>query len=290
MDYARPETLVEAFELLAQTSARPLAGGTDLAGQIDRGLSAPALVVDLQALPLRDLVEVADGVAIGAMVTLRELAADPLMEPFAAITAAASQAASPLLRARGTVVGNILQWTRCTYFRGVEWTCWLGGGETCYAQIGVHHKHNLQPGDCISAHPSDLAPALAASGARARVESASGAREVDLLSLYRRPTPDNRSLHTLEAGELVTQILLPAPPDASTYQRVGEREAFSFPLVSVAGARRESSLRLVASGVANIPLELDPDDPVRELPGNPQSAWKRTLVTTLAARAIAQLR
>jgi CO/xanthine dehydrogenase FAD-binding subunit len=289
MDYARPETLDDAFELLAQKSARPLAGGTDLAGQIDRGLSSPALVVDLQALPLSDLLENAGGVKIGAMVTLRELAADPLMEPYTTVTAAASQAASPLLRARGTVAGNLCQWTRCWYFRGVEWNCWLGGGDTCYAQIGAHHKHNLQPGDCISAHPSDLAPALAACGARVRVESASGSREIDLLSLYRSPTEDNRSLHTLEAGELVTQVLLPAPPDSSTYQRAGEREAFSFPLVSVAGARRGSSLRLVASGVANIPLELDPDDPLRELPGNPQSAWKRTILKTLAERAVAQL-
>ena len=120
----------------------------------------------------------------------------------------------------------------------MEWHCWLGGGDTCYAQIGDHRKHNLEPGDCISAHPSDLAPALAACGATVVLRSRDGAREVPLLELYRRPTDDDRSLLTLAPGELVTAVRLPAPPDASAYERAGERQAFSFPLVSVAAARR----------------------------------------------------
>ena len=185
--------------------------------------------------------------------------------------------------------GNLCQHTRCWYYRGEEWHCWLGGGDTCYAQIGDHRKHNLEEGDCISAHPSDLAPALAASGATVVIRSSSAEREVPLLDLYRRPTEENRSLVTLEVGEIVVAVRLPEPPDASVYLRTGERQAFSFPLVSVAAARRGDQLTLVAAGVANIPRALDPADPLAGLPGHPQSAWKRTVLSTLVDRAVAAL-
>jgi xanthine dehydrogenase YagS FAD-binding subunit len=288
--YARPESVDEALSFLEAPESRPLGGGTDLAGQIDSGLSAPSVLVDLQALPLREIRADGEGVAIGATATLAAVAAAELLAPYAVVTAAAAAAASPLLRNVGTVAGNLCQWTRCWYFRGPEWNCWLGGGDTCYAQIGDHRKHNLQSGDCISAHPSDLAPALAACGARVVVRSRGGTRELDVLDLYRRPTPDNRSLLTLAPGELVTEVRLPAPPEASTYERLGERSSFSFPLVAVAATRRGGAVRLVAGGVANIPLELPVDDPLRDLPGNPQSAWKRRVVSTLAERALAGLR
>src|SRR3954447_7253490 len=159
------------------------------------------------------------------------------LEPGAVVREAASLAASPILRNQGTVGGNLCQHTRCWYYRGLEWNCWLGGGDTCYAQIGEHRKHNLQPGDCISAHPSDLAPALLACRATVHLQSAHGERELHLADLYRRPTEQNRSLIDLDVGEIVTAVELETPPDASVYLRLGERRAFSFPLVSIAVAR-----------------------------------------------------
>jgi xanthine dehydrogenase YagS FAD-binding subunit len=287
--YARPGSVSEALDLLTREGAVAMSGGTDLAGQVDRGISAPSLFVDLQAAGLGEIRPSDGGVALGAMVTLAELADSPLLAPYAAVVSAGRVAASPLLRNVGTVGGNLCQHTRCWYYRGHEWHCWLGGGDTCYAQIGDHRKHNLQPGDCISAHPSDLAPALAAIGATVRVRSATGERELPLLELYRRPSEDNRSLLTLAAGELVTGVRLPAPPRASVYLRAGERRAFSFPLIGVAAASNGSGVRLVACGVANIPHELDPADPLADLPGNPQSAWKRKLLQALADRALAQI-
>ena len=287
MSYARPETLDEALDLLADDGAAALAGGTDLAGQIDRGIREPALLVDLQAVGLEGIAAHEAGVEIGATTTLATLAESPLVAPYSAVAAAAGAAASALLRNTGTVGGNLCQHTRCWYYRGVEWHCWLGGGDTCYAQIGDHRKHNLEPGDCISAHPSDLAPALAASGATVVVRSRGEERAMPLLELYRRPTADNRSLLTLAPGELVTAVRLPAPPDASAYLRAGERQAFSFPLVSVAAARSGERVRLVAAGVANLPREIDPADPLAGLPGNPQSAWKRDVLAALVERALA---
>jgi len=290
LGYERPGTLGEAFELLGRPGALPMAGGTDLAGQIDRGIVEPSLVVDLQGLGL-DAIEPAPGggVAIGAAVTLAALGASELIAPYGALASAAGLAASPPLRNVGTVGGNICQRTRCWYFRGEEWHCWLGGGDTCYAQIGDHRKHNLRPGDCISAHPSDLAPALAACGARVTIAAADGTRELELLDLYRTPTEEDRSLLVLAPGEIVSGVLLPAPPQASAYERLGERQAFSFALAAVAAARRDGELRVIAGGVANIPVALDPADPLATLPGNPQTMWKRTVLATLVERAVAAL-
>jgi CO/xanthine dehydrogenase FAD-binding subunit len=287
--YARPASLDDALALLSEEGGAPLGGGTDLAGQVDRGIRAPAVLVDLRDAGLGTIEEVDGALRIGATVTLAELASSPLVAPYAAVAHAASLAASPLLRNVGTVGGNLCQHTRCWYYRGEEWHCWLGGGETCYAQIGDHRRHNLEPGDCISAHPSDLAPALAATGGVVELRSASGARELPLLDLYRTPTADNRSLLTLEPGELVVAVRLPAPPDASAYERLGERAAFSFPLVAVAAARSGETTRLVAAGVANVPRELDPGDPLAGLPGNPQTGWKRRALETRVERATAAL-
>lgn len=284
--YARPGTLDEALDLLAQPGSVVLAGGTDVAGQIDRGIRKPELLVDLQALGLDRIEPAGEGISIGATVTLDDLARSPLIQPYAAVASAAAIAASPLLRNIGTVGGNLCQHTRCWYYRGVEWTCWLGGGDTCFAQIGQHAKHGLEPGDCISAHPSDLAPALIVCGATVDAQGRDGARELPLAELYRRPDEANRSLLTLPPGEIVIAVRLPAPPDASIYLRTGERQAFSFPLVSVAAARHGRDIRLAAAGVANIPRQLDPADPLAGLPGNSQSTWKRTVVATLTERAI----
>ncbi len=287
--YARPGSLDEALDLLDADGAAPFGGGTDLAGQVDRAIRSPALLVDLRDAGLASLEPDGEGARIGATLTLAELAASPLVEPYAAVARAASLAASPLLRNLGTVGGNLCQHTRCWYYRGAEWHCWLGGGDTCYAQLGDHRKHGLQPGACISAHPSDLAPALAACGASVELRSSAGSREAPLLELYRRPTAADRSLLTLSPGELVVAVRLPAPPDGSSYERLAERAAFSFPLVSVAAARRDGATRVVAAGVANIPCELDPADPLADLPGNPQSAWKRRALETLVERALAAL-
>jgi xanthine dehydrogenase YagS FAD-binding subunit len=287
--YARPASVDEALSLLAEDGAVAMGGATDLAGQLDRNIRAPALLVDLQETGLHEIRRDGDGLVIGATTTLAELAESTLVSPYSAVIAAASVAASALLRNVGTVGGNLCQHTRCWYYRGEEWHCWLGGGDTCYAQIGDHRKHNLQPGDCISAHPSDLAPALAASGATVVVRSRHGQRELPLLELYRRPTAENRSLLTLAPNELVTEIRLPAPPTLSVYRRAGERQAFSFPLVGVAAARNDAVVRVVAVGVANIPVELDAVDPLVHLPGNPQSGWKRKILATLIERALTEL-
>jgi xanthine dehydrogenase YagS FAD-binding subunit len=285
--YGRPGTIDEALALLDAPAAHALAGGTDLVPLQARGKAAGSLV-DVRHL-LGDAIEsTGERLVIGAATRVADVAADArIAERYAALAQAAGAAASPQLRNQGTVAGNLAQHVRCWYFRHPDLTCWLAGGDTCYAQIGDHRKHGLEAGDCISVAPSDLSAPLAALGARATLRGPRGEREIELLDLYGRPDDAHRTALRLDPGELIVSLRLPGPPDASHYERAGERAAWSFALVGVAAARRGSERRLVAIGVTNEPRELDPDDPLRGLGGLEQTGWKRRLLAALCTRALA---
>ncbi len=286
-EYVRPGALADAVERLAADDAMALAGGTDVVPLVRRGKRRPATLVDIRPLLPRGIEPAGDGIRIGAGTTLGEIAADRVVaERYAALHEAAGAAASPQLRNVGTLGGNLAQAVRCWYFRHPDLTCWLNGGDTCYAQIGDHRKHGLEAGDCISVASSDLAAPLAALGARVTLRGPDGERELDLLDLYARPDDRHRSAVRLLPGELIVSARLPAPPDASRYERAGERAAWSFALVGVAAVRRGDGRRLVAIGVTNEPRELDPADPLRGLDGLEQTGWKRRLLGALAERAL----
>src|SRR6476646_10515543 len=124
---------------------------------------------------------------------------------------AANKAASPQLRSMGTIGGNLLQATRCWYWR-LGFDCWLHGGERCFAKDGANREHAIFGNErCASAHPSDVAAALLALGATVRTTR----RELPLAELYRLPTQDDRSTTTLAEGELILELEVPVP-DAST--------------------------------------------------------------------------
>ena len=287
--YVRPGSIDEALALLDAPDARPLSGGTDLIPLQSRG-KAVGTLVDVRAL-LGDTLEAqGDGLAIGAATRVADVASDPrVFERYAALAQAAGQAASPQLRNQGTVGGNLAQHVRCWYFRHPDLTCWLAGGDTCYAQIGDHRKHGLEAGDCISVAPSDLAGALLALDATVRIQGAGGERSIPIAELYGRPSEGHRSSVQLARGELITSVELPAPPDASAYERAGERAAWSFALTGIAAARFGQSLRLAAIGLTNEPRLLDPADPLAGLPGLEQTGWKRELAGVLCERALARV-
>jgi xanthine dehydrogenase YagS FAD-binding subunit len=286
--YVRPERVEDAAAALAQPAARAMGGGTDLLTQQHRGILPAASVVDLRGLGLDAIAPEGDGIRIGATVTLADLGRDDTVrESFAALHQAASAAASPQLREMGTVGGNLCQQVRCWYFRHPDLTCWLRGGDTCYAQVGDHRKHGLEPGDCISVAPSDLAAALLALDAT--VETSSRPQAIPLSELYRKASDENRSTLALAPGEFVTAVVVPRAPDASAYERAGERQAWSFALTGVAAARFGDQLRLAAIGVSNLPRLLDPADLLAGLPGLEQTAWKRRLLNGLAGEALSRV-
>jgi CO/xanthine dehydrogenase FAD-binding subunit len=287
-DFARPAGLDQAIELLAAGDALALAGGSDVVPLVRRGKRRPSILVDIRPLLPTGIEPDGDGLRIGAGTTLVAIERDPrIFGGYAALQQAAAAAAAPQLRNVGTVGGNLAQAVRCWYYRHPDLTCWLNGGDTCYAQIGDHRKHGLEAGDCISVAPSDLSGPLAVLGARVTLRGPAGERELALLDMYARPDDAHRTALRLEPGELIVSLRLPAPPDASHYERAGERAAWSFALVAVAAARRGSEQRLVAIGVTNEPRELDPADPLRGLDGLEQTGWKRRLLGALSARALA---
>src|SRR5207248_1450531 len=150
------------------------------------------------------------GTKIGAGTTLGELETDPQIPQ--ALREACSLSASPQLRAMGTIGGNLLQATRCWYWR-LKFPCYLHGGESCHAREGVHREHAIFGNErCASAHPSDPAAALLALGASVRTDR----REVPLASLYRLPTDDDRDVTALEPGELFLELEVPQPEPSET--------------------------------------------------------------------------
>ncbi len=261
-----------------------MGGGTDLIPQLQRGIRPADEVVDVRAAVSAGIEAEGQGLVIGGATRIADVARDAdVGARFAVLAQAAAAVASPQLREMGTVAGNLCQAVRCWYFRHPDLQCWLRGGDTCYAQIGDHRKHGLEPGDCISVAPSDLAAALLALDAVVTTNLREG---FPLADLYRRASAEDRSTVALRQGELITAVTVPKAPAASAYVRAGERAAWSFALCAVAAARFGDRTRLAAIGVSNLPRLLDPSDPLAGLPGLEMTGWKRRLLQGLADDAL----
>jgi len=271
----RPESLEAATAALGNGSVA-LGGGTDLVPLLrDRIVEAETLV-ELRGVVPRGV----DGTTIGAGTTLGELEADPEIPQ--ALREACSLAASPQLRSMGTIGGNLLQATRCWYWR-LKYPCFLHGGSTCHARQGAHREHAIFGNErCASAHPSDPAAALLALGATLRTTH----RELPLEELYRLPSEDDRSVTTLEPGELIVELDVPQP-EASTYLKAMDRTRFTFALVGVAAVRSGGETRLALAGAAPIPWLLESPDDFDSATPLPGTAYKVELARPLIRRALA---
>jgi xanthine dehydrogenase YagS FAD-binding subunit len=196
----------------------------------------------------------------------------------AALREACRLAASPQLRNVGSLAGNLLQETRCWYWR-LNWPCRLHGGDECFAHEGEHREHAIFANDfCASAHPSDVAAALLALDATLRTDR----RELTLAELYRVPTEDDRRTTTLEPGELLLEVVLPEV-ESSVYLKAMERKRWAFPLVGVAAARTGGATRVALAGVAPIPWLLE--GPLDDATPLPRNAYKLDLAKALVQRA-----
>jgi xanthine dehydrogenase YagS FAD-binding subunit len=272
----RPSSREEAVAALA--AGRALAGGTELVPLLRDGIVEADTLVDVSGVVPRGI----SGRTIGAGTTLAELEASD--EVPAALREACRLAASPQLRNMGTIGGNLLQATRCWYWR-LQFPCWLHGGDRCHAKEGQHREHAFFGNErCASAHPSDPAAALLAVGARVRTDR----RELDVAELYRLPTDDDRSTTTLAPDELIVELELPEV-EASTYLKAMDRRRWAFALVGVAAARTSGEQRIALAGVAPVPwLLAGPEDLDRATP-LPGTEFKVEIARTLVARALASL-
>ncbi len=279
MKLLRPDSVEAAAAELGNGSVA-LAGGTDLVPLLrDRIVEAETLV-ELRGVVPRGVHD--GGTRIGAGTTLAELEVDPEIPQ--ALREACSLAASPQLRSMGTIGGNLLQATRCWYWR-LKFPCFLHGGDSCHARQGTHREHAIFGNEhCASAHPSDPAAALLALGTTLRTDR----RELPLEDLYRLPTDDDRNVTALEPGELILELDVPQP-EASTYLKAMDRTKFSFALVGVGAARFSDGVRLALAGVAPIPWRLDSPADLEQATPLPGTAFKVELARPLIRRAIEAL-
>jgi xanthine dehydrogenase YagS FAD-binding subunit len=264
--------------------ARPLSGGTELVPLLRDRLVEAERIADVRGIVPRGIhigtsTPAHRYVCVGAGTTLADLEADTQIPE--ALREACRLAASPQLRNMGSIGGNLLQATRCWYWR-LKFPCRLHGGDRCHAREGEHREHAIFANDfCASAHPSDPAAALLALGATIRTYR----RELPLAELYRLPDEANRDATTLEPGELILELDVPQP-DASAYLKAMDRQRWSFPIVGVAAARFGDDIRIALAGAAPIPWLLSSLDDATPLPLN---AFKLPLAKALVERARAQV-
>jgi xanthine dehydrogenase YagS FAD-binding subunit len=274
LELLRPDSVEAATSALGDGSL-PLAGGTELVPLLRDGIVEARTLVHVDRVVPKGIRE--DW--IGAGTTLGELEADPQIPDV--LREACSLAASPQLRAMGTVAGNLLQATRCWYWR-LKFPCRLHGGSRCFAREGLHGEHAIFANDfCASAHPSDVAAALLALRATLRTNR----RELPLAELYRLPTADDVSTTTLGADELILELEY-EQPIASTYLKAMDRRRYAFAIVGVAAARYESGTTLVLAGVAPVPWALEGEGELQLATPLAGNAYKLDIAKTLVRRAL----
>lgn len=266
--YVVPKNLAEAKEAAALPDTILKAAGLDIVDRMKERLQTPANIVNL--LPLKDELKgisvAADGsIQIGALTTLTELEEHEALRGarFAGLVGSAATTGTPQIRHRATVAGNILQFTRCWYVRSEAFRCLHGGrGPTCLAMTGQNRYHAVMGwSDCVRVHPSNLAPPLLALGAEYATVLGKETRRRKFTDLFPAEPRAENPEHTLEAGEIVTAIHIPAQPDNARCSYAESREKQSFDWATTACAVRVvmdgktiKEADLVLGAVAPVPM------------------------------------
>jgi len=312
-----PRSLDEASELAGRYDGdcALLAGGTDLLDQLKLQKRTPRYVINLKTIPgLRTLEVEGDRISIGALTTVSELERNAdLARLCPGLAAAASRVATPQIRNVGTLGGNLLQDSRCPYYRG-PWYCYRAGGIQCDAHHGMNQEHAIFGGSrCYTVSPSDTAPALIALDATVRIHGAVP-REIPVQDLFVPPGENITVMHRVAPGEVLSQVMVPVRPGTrSTFIKYAMRNAWDFAIASVAAALRLEAgvvrdARIVLGGVAPVPWRSVPAE--RTVEGDrltPQTIeaaaqaaiaearplahneYKVALVKTLVRRALTEL-
>jgi 4-hydroxybenzoyl-CoA reductase subunit beta len=243
-EFRTPRTLQEAARILdgEGTNAMLLAGGTDLLPNMKRRQQVPRTLISLREMEgLRGMEFSASGSRLGSYLTLAEIASDPrFRNGLSALAQAASVVATPQIRNMATLGGNIFLDTRCNYYdQSYEWRksigfCLKKDGKTCWVAPGSSK--------CMAVSSTDTAPALMALGARVRLVSVAGEREVPIAELYNN---DGLNYIRRRPNELLAEVLFDSRHGwKSTYWKLRRRGSFDFPVLSVAAA-----IRLGADGI-----------------------------------------
>jgi xanthine dehydrogenase YagS FAD-binding subunit len=255
--YLRSRTERDAIEAATQRiDSRFLAGGTTLIDLMKLEVERPTEVIDINALPLAGIEPLVGGVRIGAMARNSDVAHHELIRrQYPVLSEALLSGASPQLRNMATVGGNIMQRTRCYYFRDLSFDCNKRlPGSGCPALEGFNRIHAILGGSdkCIATNPSDMNVALLALDSVIRVQGPRGERTIPFEQFHLEPgdTPERET--ALESGELITAVDVPGAPWASNslYLKLRDRASYEFALASVALGVEMSDGRIKTSRVA----------------------------------------
>lgn len=263
--YLRATSAEEARQAAARMGNMILAGGTTLLDLAKCGIAEPETVVDITHLAGLDAIKVdANGASIGALAKMSRVADDPgIKTQFPAVSESLWQAASAQIRNMATIGGNLMQRTRCPYFRDPATFSACNKrnpGSGCAAIGGVTRNHavlGVNDG-CIATNPGDLAVALVAFDAVVHL----GERQVTVDDFFLLPGPTPQKEHAIAAGEIITAVTIPASPAArrSTYLKVRDRQSYEFAAASAAvgleleaDGRTIRDLRVALGGVATKP-------------------------------------
>ena len=262
--YVRPADARSAIASAGASGASFLAGGTTLIDLMRLEVMSPTAVVDLGRLPLTAIERHGDGIRIGAMAKNSDVATHAaVVERYPLLAQALLAGASPQVRNMATVGGNLLQRTRCPYFRDLAVPCnKRAAGTGCAALEGYTRSHAIlgTSGSCIATHPSDMCVALAALDAVVHTRNGGRERAIPIGDFHTLPGEQPEVENVLEQGELVTHVELPASPFAAHahYVKVRDRAAFAFALAAAAvgldvADGRIRAARIALGGVATKP-------------------------------------
>jgi xanthine dehydrogenase YagS FAD-binding subunit len=265
--YARAADAAEAFARGQAPGAVFIAGGTDLLQLVQERVTRPAEVIDLARVLDHEVACTGVGVRIGAGARLADVAAHPLVSGhFPVVAEALLATASPQVRNLATAGGNLLQRTRCLYFRDVATACnKREPGSGCSAQEGQNRMNAIFGGSphCIAVQPSDFAVALVACDAEVELAGPHGDRRVAVADFHRLPGETPHIETVMHPGEVITAVHLPAEASdrRSRYLKVRDRASFEWAICAVAlsialDGEAVRELRVVAGGVATKPWRL----------------------------------
>lgn len=240
-DYARVSTVPDAIKSGSRESAKFVAGGTNLVDLMKTTVERPAHLVDINPLPMATIEAVNGGIRIGALARMSDVAVHPLVvQRFPAISQALLASASPQLRNAASMGGNLMQRTRCPYFRELTWTACnkRNPGSGCAALDGENRTEAVlgTSEHCIAAHRSDFAVAFAALDGVLTLHGPNGERHVKAVDFHLLPGSTPQLEHDLKHGELIVSLFVPDAPHAarSSYLKVRDRSEYEFALASAA--------------------------------------------------------
>lgn len=296
----QPDSIAEAQRLLEEngSDAWVLAGGMDSFDWLKDRIKRPKMVIDLTGIEeLRGIRTTGDGIEIGAMTTLTEVARHPVIrEKYGLLAEAAELVASPQIRNQGTIGGNVTQDVRCWYYRA-GWPCYRAGGNLCYADTpeGRNREHAILHADrCVAVNPSDTAPAMIALDARFVIGRRRSVRVVDAEDYFIGPDIDITRLHVLQPGELLTSIRIPSrwAGERFYFEKIRDRNVWDFPLLNVASAmavsgNRIDRIRIAVNAAAARPLRLTAVE--RAVRGMPPNAATGEMAGNLAVQGAVPL-